>query len=388
VSGPGTSRVEADAAGDLGRLLEGRRICICVGSGGVGKTTTAAAIGLELAAGGRKVALITIDPARRLAGTLGLEELENEPRLVDRRRLAAGGVDCRGELWAMMLDPKQTFDELIARLAPDARAREEVLGNRIYRELSNAVAGSQEFTAIAKLYELDREGEYEAIVLDTPPSRNALDFIQAPANLTNFLEGRALGALVAPTNLASRIVGRGTGAIFGILRRLTGIDLLGEVGDFFGALSGMLEGFGERAAGVAGLLRDPRTAVVLVSSAEGRPIDESIAFARELDRAGMRLTGVVVNRMHLDGGDASDPERVEAALAERLGGRLAGRVAANLRDFQVLAERDRAGAQRLRRELGDPPIVYVPGLGGEVDEIAGLARVGSYLFGAAAGGRG
>jgi len=358
-----------------------------VGAGGVGKTTTAAAIGLELAAGGRKVAVITIDPARRLAGTLGLDELGNEPRLVGPAILAAGGVDCRGELWAMMLDPKQTFDELITRLAPDERTREEVLGNRIYRELSNAVAGSQEFTAIAKLYELDRDGDYDAIVVDTPPSRNALDFIQAPADLTHFLEGRAVAALVSPTRVGSRLLGRSTGLMFGVVRRLTGVDLLGEIGGFFGAVSGMLDGFGERAAGVAGLLRDPATAIVLVSSAERRPIDESIAFAREIDRAGMRLAGVVVNRMHLDPGDPSDPELVEAALAGRLGGRLAGRVAANLRNFQVLAGRDRAGAQRLARELDSPPIVCVPDLAGEVDEIAGLARVASYLFGAAPGER-
>ncbi|HWH10633.1 MAG TPA: ArsA-related P-loop ATPase [Solirubrobacteraceae bacterium] len=366
----------------LGELLEGRRICICVGAGGVGKTTTAAAIGLELARRGQKVALVTIDPARRLAGALGLDELGNEPRLVDRVRLSRGGVECEGELWAMMLDPKRTFDDLIGRLAPDERARDEVLGNRIYRELSSAVAGSQEFTAIAKLYELDREAEYDAIVLDTPPSRNALDFIQAPADLTQFFEGRALRALLAPTSLASRLVGRSTGLMFGVLGRLTGVDLLGEVGGFFRALSGMLDGFAARAQGVAELLRDPATGVILVSTAERRPIDESIAFARELDRAGMRLTGVVVNRMHLDPGEASDPEAVRADLVGRLGERLAGRVAENLRDFQVLAGRDRAGAERLERELGGPPMVYVPGVGDEVGEIAGLARVGSCLFGA------
>jgi anion-transporting ArsA/GET3 family ATPase len=372
----------------LGKLLEGRRICICVGAGGVGKTTTAAAIGLELACGGQKVAVVTIDPARRLAGALGLDQLDNEPRLVDPDRLGVGGVECRGELWAMMLDPKRTFDELIGRLAPDERAREEVLSNRIYRELSSAVAGSQEFTAIAKLYELDREGGYDAIVLDTPPSRNALDFIQAPAHLTQFFEGRALRALLAPTSLASRVVGRGTGLMFGVLRRLTGVDLLGEIGGFFQSLSGMLEGFGERAAGVAELLRDPATAVVLVSSAERQPIDEAIAFARELDRAGMRLTGVVVNRMHVDLDQRSDPDEVESALAGELGERLAGRVADNLRDFQALAGRDRLEAQRLERELGDPPIVYVPHLAGDVHDVASLGRVAGYLFGAVPGARG
>jgi anion-transporting ArsA/GET3 family ATPase len=374
--------------GGLGELLGGRRICICVGAGGVGKTTTAAAIGLELARRGQKVGLVTIDPARRLAGALGLDELGNEPRLVDPGRLSRGGVECTGELWAMMLDPKRTFDDLIGRLAPDERSRDEVLGNRIYRELSSAVAGSQEFTAIAKLYELDREADYDAIVLDTPPSRNALDFIQAPAHLTQFFEGRALRALLAPTSLASRLVGRSTGVMFGVLGRLTGVDLLGEVGGFFRALSGLLDGFAERADGVAGLLRDPGTGVILVSTAERRPVDESIAFARELDRAGMRLTGVVVNRMHLDPGDRTDAETVRGELAVRLGERLAGRVAENLRDFQVLAGRDRAEAERLERELGGPPIVLVPGVGGEIREIAGLAQVGSCLFGAVSGDRG
>jgi anion-transporting ArsA/GET3 family ATPase len=372
----------------LGGLLEGRRICICVGAGGVGKTTTAAAIGLELAAGGKKVAVVTIDPARRLAGALGLDELSNDPRRVDAGRLSAGGIECRGELWAMMLDPKRTFDELIGRLAPDQQSRDEVLSNRIYRELSGAVAGSQEFTAIAKLYELDRDGDYDAIVLDTPPSRNALDFIQAPARLTQFFEGRALRGLLAPTSLASRLVGRGTGLMFGVLRRLTGVDLLGEVGDFFQALSGMLDGFGERAAGVAGLLRDPGTAVILVSSAEHRPVDEAIAFGGELDRAGMRLTGVVVNRMHIDVARPSDAGAVGGGLTGRLGERLAGRVAANLRDFQALAARDRLETERLGRGLGDPPIVYVPDLAGDVHDVAGLGRVAGYLFGAVSGGSG
>jgi anion-transporting ArsA/GET3 family ATPase len=389
---PGSARRTDDAGSGgarpagVGELLDGRRICICVGAGGVGKTTTAAAIALELARGGRKVALVTIDPARRLGGALGLDELGNEPRLVDPQRFIEAGVACEGELWAMMLDPKRTFDELITRLAPDQRTREEVLSNRIYRELSTAVAGSQEFTAIAKLYEIDREGDYEAIVLDTPPSRNALDFIAAPTHLTQFFEGRALRAVLAPTTLASRLLGRSGGLMFGILGRVTGVDLLGEIGGFFRALSGMLEAFGERATVVGGLLRDPATAVILVSSPERQPVDEAIAFAGELDRAGMRLTGVVVNRMHVDEGPPPDPDAVAAALERRLGGRLAGRVVENLRDFEILAARDRRGAERLERELGGPPTVHVPHLAGDVHDLAGLARVGRCLFGAVPGG--
>ena len=202
--------------------MAGKRICICTGSGGVGKTTTAAAIAIGLAARGQRVAVVTIDPARRLASSLGLEQLGNEPRLVDPAHFARDGLELRGELWAMMLDAKRTFDELIELLAPDAATREEILANRIYQELSSAVAGSQEFTAVAKLYELDASGRFDAIVLDTPPSRNALDFLDAPQRLTGFLEGRALKILTAPTGAAAAIAARGSGVVFSALRHVTG----------------------------------------------------------------------------------------------------------------------------------------------------------------------
>ncbi|HMJ01961.1 MAG TPA: ArsA-related P-loop ATPase, partial [Conexibacter sp.] len=158
-------------------LLAGARVCVVGGSGGVGKTTTAAAIASGMAARGLKVAVVTIDPAQRLATALGLDELGNEPHRVEPERFADAGLPLGGELWAMTLDPKRTFDELIARLAPDEATREQILANRVYRELSDAIAGSQEFTAVAKLHELAQEGDWDLLVLDTPPSRNALDFL-------------------------------------------------------------------------------------------------------------------------------------------------------------------------------------------------------------------
>ncbi|HVR04578.1 MAG TPA: ArsA-related P-loop ATPase, partial [Solirubrobacteraceae bacterium] len=184
----------------LQQRLDGVGVVICAGPGGVGKTTAAAALALGLACRGRRVAVVTIDPARRLASALGMGELDNEPRRVEPELLAEHGVQLppRGELWAMMLDAKGTFDALIARLAPDAQARERVLSNRIYREVSSVVAGTQEFTAVAKLYELHREGRFEVIVLDTPPSRNALDFVDAPSRMAGFLEGRALRMFLVP----------------------------------------------------------------------------------------------------------------------------------------------------------------------------------------------
>ena len=361
----------------LGPVLAGRRICICVGAGGAGKTTVAAAVALRLAVDGGRVAVVTIDPARRLAGALGMAELGNEPRRVSARRLAGAGIEARGELWAMMLDPKRTFDELIGRLAPDERTREEILANGIYRELSSAVAGSQEFTAIAKLYDLDRDGGFDAIVLDTPPSRNALDFIDAPARLTQFLDGRTARALRAPTGLARRLVGRGTSTAFAVLRRLTGVDLLAEIRTFLATLGDLVDGFGERAAGVAVLLRDPATAVVLVSLPEAEPVDEAIAFAGELARAEMPVAAVIVNRMHAD---PIPPADLAERLSGRLGPRLAERVVAGVQDHEILAARDRRGLDRLEAALGPAAFVRVPELTGEVHDLRDLARVAAHLF--------
>jgi anion-transporting ArsA/GET3 family ATPase len=361
------------------RLSE-TRICICAGAGGVGKTTIAAAIAYQLAADGKRVAVVTIDPARRLGGALAISDLGNEPRRVDARRFAAAGLEMNGELWAMMLDPKRTFDELIGRLAADDRRRDEILTNRIYRELSTAVAGSQEFTAVAKLYDLHRSGAYDAIVLDTPPSRNALDFLSAPTRLIQFFDGRALPMLLrTPTGLATRVVGRGTSVVLSVLRRLTGVDLLGEVSGFLGALSGLLEGFNERAAGVAGLLRDPTTAFVIASSPEDEPVAEAIAFAAELRAAEMPLAAVIVNRVHLDRPDPADPAAVAAELRPLIGDRVARAVAANLADFQILARRDAANVERLRAALDIEPAL-VPHLAGDVHDLPGLAAVAGHLF--------
>jgi anion-transporting ArsA/GET3 family ATPase len=361
--------------------LAGKRVVICAGSGGVGKTTTSAALAMGLAAAGLRVAVVTIDPARRLATSLGLAELGNEPRLVDRQRFAGHGIVMGGELWAMQLDAKRTFDELVARLAPDAKAREDVLSNRIYQQLSGAVAGSQEFTAVAKLFELDRSGRFDVLVLDTPPSRNALDFLDAPDRLTGFLEGRALKVFLAPTGLAARVVSAGTGVVFSVLRRLTGVDLLDDLGVFFRALGGLLDGFRERAEGVKALLGDPATTFLIVSSPEREPVEEAIFFRGRLADHALPFGGLVVNRVRaLDG--AADADL--AALSASLGPRLASKVARAYAEERALAARDAAAIERLAAECGDPAPVVVPQLPGDVHDIDGLVAVHAHLFGPAA----
>jgi len=365
---------------NIADVIADKRIVICGGSGGVGKTTASAAIAMGAAARGRKVAVVTIDPARRLANSLGLEELGNEPALVDPQLFPAAGIEMEGELWAMMLDPKRTFDDLIDRLAPNEKSRDEVLANRIYQELSNAVAGSQEFTAMAKLYELDRSHDFDLIVLDTPPSRNALDFLDAPDRLTQFFEGRALQVFLRPTGLAARVMGRGTGMVFSVLKRVTGIDLLQDLAVFFRSLSGMIDGFKERAQAVNKLLADAGTVFLLVTSPEREPIDEAIFFWRKLKAARMPFGGVVVNRVHHDLLGDAEVEDVSAELAADLGDKLAARVADNFRDYHVLARRDAQNIERLGKQLRDDRLLLIPYLDQDVHDVEGLARLDRYLF--------
>src|SRR5690349_5752199 len=341
----------------LTSLLDGKRIVICAGSGGVGKTTTAAAVALGMAERGLRVAVVTIDPARRLANSLGLEELGNEPHQID--------VDVSGELWAMMLDSKRTLDELIERLAPDARTRDEVLANRIYQQLSSAVAGSQEFTAIAKLYELDQEGGFDLLVLDTPPSRNALDFLDAPGRLTRFFQGRTLRLFLRP----GRLLGRGAGLVFSVLQRVAGVDLLRDLSTFFRSLGGMVDGFTERASRVGALLEDPATTFLIVTAPRHDPVEEAIFFHRKLRDAGMPFGGLVVNRLHV----APDGD-----VPSELGGALGGRVAEAMDDLAALAEREAANVELLRSELGSVAVV-IPELDDDVHDIEGLERMREYL---------
>jgi anion-transporting ArsA/GET3 family ATPase len=362
-------------------ILAGRRVCICGGSGGVGKTTTSAALATGLAARGMKVAVLTIDPAKRLADSLGLEELGNEPRRVD-----PGLFEGTGELWAMMLDPKATFDELVRKHAPDEETRDRILENRIYRQISNALAGSQEYMAMEKLYEIHQEGRYDMLVLDTPPSRNALDFLEAPQRLTQFIEGRGMKVFMKPTGLGMKVMGRGTSMMFSVLRRLVGFDLLADLGEFFGAFSGMVDGFRERARRVNELLAHPETAFLIVCGPQGEPITEAVYFHRKLVEAKLPVGGVIVNKVHYThpgaGGtdDGLPAGEVTGELRRVLEPDLAERVAANFADYQSLAARDSRNIEHLARELGRKPVIRVPYLDEDVHDMEGLLKINRYLF--------
>jgi len=350
----------------IDRILEGRSICVCAGAGGVGKTSTAAAIALGAAGEGRKVAVLTIDPAKRLANSLGLEQLGNEPRRVP-------GVEGPGELWAMMLDPKRTFDELVDSYAADERARDAVLSNRIYKELSSAVSGSQEYMAMEKLYELHALGEYDLLVLDTPPTRNALDFLDAPERLHRFIDSRSLRFFLSGTRGGLSLVKRGTAMMFAALRKLTGIDMLRDLSDFFASFGSMSEGFRARAERVIELLGSDATTFLLVTSPRRDAIDDAIYFHARLRERRMPFGGAVVNRFHDVRGE--DPD-----LVPLLGGELAAKVEANFADYEALAARDQANLKRLTSELGADPLIVVPELDGDVHDLDGLRALANHLF--------
>jgi len=367
----------------LGEVLDEKEICICAGSGGVGKTTTSAAIAVGMASRGLKVCVLTIDPAKRLADSLGMEELGNEARQVDPALFERQGVEMKGELWAMMLDPKQTFDELIARQAPDEESRDRVLENRIYQQISNALAGSQEYMAMEKLFELHTEGEFDLLVLDTPPTRNALDFLDAPKRLTQFIEGRSLKVFMKPTGLAAKVAGRGASVALSVFKRIVGFDLIADLAEFFNAFSGMVDGFQARAKRVNKLLSDPGTCFLVVCGPQGEPIDEAVYFHRKLVEAKLPFGGVIVNKVHYPAeqlrGDAV--EDLPAALTEKLGDAdLAQRVAANFADYQALAERDARNIEHLASELRTQSVIRVPYLDEDVHDLAGLAEIDRYLF--------
>ena len=343
----------------MDHVLRDKRIVICAGPGGVGKTTTSAAIAAGLAARGQRVAVITIDPARRLADALGLDRLDDTPRRVEA---------AEGDLWALMLDSQRTFDALIDRVAPSEQARDEVLANPIYRQLSSAVAGTQEFTAIAKLHELDLSGEFDVLVLDTPPSRNALDFLDAPDRLTGFLQGRAIRMFLRP----GRLVGMGTGVVFSALRKATGVALLDDLSTFFRALGTMIPELAERGAHVKALLHSPGTAFLLVTSLEREPVAETIYFHERLREAGLPFAALVVNRVREPVAADAEPLDLQPALLAK--------VQASAAEAALLASRDAEGLERLRSALGDPVVVTVPQIPGDVHDADGLARLGTYLF--------
>ncbi len=374
--------------GGLLRSLEGKRVAVVVGSGGVGKTSISAAIAVSRAMEGGRALVCTIDPARRLATALGLGALGNTETAVPADAFARAGLAPRGQLFAMMLDVKRTWDDLVARHAPDAATRDRILGNRIYQQVSGALAGSQEYMAMEKLYELSTERDYDLVVLDTPPTAHALDFLEAPDRILDFVGNETARKLFAPAigagRLGARIVQAGTGLVAKTLARFTGSDVLHDVGEFLGQFQGMYDGFKDRAAAVRSLLTRPDVGFVVVASPSPLSVDEAIFFHDHLRAAGMPIAGAVANRVTPDLWPSAAPLPEAPALVDALaaagdgGGDLAVRLARTLAEHQAFARADARELERLRRGTSGPHVA-IPRLEGDVHDLASLAALARHL---------
>jgi anion-transporting ArsA/GET3 family ATPase len=360
----------ATADPSLAALVDRSRIVVCAGTGGVGKTTTAAAVALQAAERGRRAVVVTIDPARRLADALGCGKLVNEPRLIE----GVGTGD--GSLHALMLDTRETFDALVRRYSSDETQASRILSSRFYRNVAGSLSGTGDYMAMEKLHDLHESGRFDLIVVDTPPTRNALSFLDAPRLISRLLENRLYRVLVTPTRGVARTASSAVHLVVRQLTRIVGADVVDDAIAFFRAFDGMEYGFEQRANDVLALLRSDAAAFVLVASPRADTVDEARHFASRLTDSGIDVRAVVVNRATPTFGDPSlPPDDSPAAEA--------------LRDFRALAAREHRQIDVLRTIAPDAPVTIVPLLDEDVRDLAGLRVIGSHLAGWVGGtGRG
>ena len=380
--GPLVARTNA-AALDVDALLDDPEtgIIVCCGSGGVGKTTTSAALALRAAERGRKVVVLTIDPARRLAQAMGIEELDNTPRPV-------AGVGDAGSLDAMMLDMKRTFDEVVEAQATPEKAK-LILENPFYIALSSSFAGTQEYMAMEKLGQLQRDaraaGTYDLIVVDTPPSRSALDFLDAPERLSSFLDGRFVRLLLAPARGPARIMTAGLGLVTGALSKILGGQFISDLQTFVTALDTVFGGFRARAEQTYALLQAPGTAFLVVAAPEADALREAAYFVERLNEDRMPLAGLVVNRASPagQGSLSADEAMAAAARLQREAPSPTAPLTAGLLRLHADRERmvEREAVQRQRFAAAHPSVAtaVVTALAGDVHDLDGLRAVGEML---------
>ena len=353
------------------------RIIVCTGAGGVGKTTTAAALALRAAERGRSVCVLTIDPARRLAQAMGIAELDNTPRAVT-------GVRGNGSLEALMLDMKRTFDEVVIAHA-DAERAQQILANPFFQALSSSFAGTQEYMAMEKLGQLraqaDADGTWDLIVVDTPPSRSALDFLDAPARLGSFLDGRFIRILTAPARGAGNALGRiaalGFSVFSGVLTTILGSSLLSDLGTFVAAIDTTFGGFRERADATYTLLKDPGTRVLVVAAPERDALREAAYFVERLREDDMPLGGLVLNRVAAVSPGLSAEQAL--AAAERTDDALTAALLRLHAENIALAGRQERLAQRFTGAHPGVAVVPVPALATDVHDLEGLREIGDLL---------
>jgi anion-transporting ArsA/GET3 family ATPase len=371
----------------LSDLISSRRVIITVGSGGVGKTTTAAAVALAAARAGRRVLCLTIDPAKRLATSLGLGTMSHEAQLIDPAviGLAPGS---KGSLTAMMLDVRRTFDELVQRYAESKEARDRILNNAIYQQIAGSLAGTPEYMAMEKIYSLKDDARYDLIVLDTPPTSNAIDFLEAPDRMVAAMDSPTIQAFVSAFekggSLSLKLLSKAMAQVLSGLSKFTGAGFLESVASFLTDIQGLFGGFRERALKVREELKAPAVAFVIVSSPEPMAVTEAMFFGEKLVEGGMRVEALVFNRVRkIETVDISSPARIANVLAEagvEPHNELAAGVLKAYQDASIWARRDANEIARARREMASVPrVVEVPAFDEDVYDVAALSRVADIL---------
>ena len=365
-------------AGGLTDLVSSRSVLVCCGPGGVGKTTVAGVLALEAASLGRRAVVLTVDPAKRLADALGLQHLPNWPHRVSG--------PWPGELWALMLDTRGTFDALVTKYARTPAQAQAILANRFYKNMAEGLSGIQEYMAIEKLFELNDEGRFDLIVVDTPPTRNALDFLDAPRRLTSFIDNRFYKILMTPARTGLKAVNIATAAVLRAISKVVGSEVVSDAVTFFQAFEGMEEGFRDRAHRMRGLLSDSGTAFVLVASPRRDAVREVGFFADKLRQSGIPVKGLVVNRTHPRFGTGlaeADRER-----ARTLAGTPLGPLYENLADFSQMATAEEDHIASLVQKVKAQSVAVVPELSSDVHDLDGMAALARYLFPPTSGGVG
>jgi anion-transporting ArsA/GET3 family ATPase len=367
-------------------LVAHKQIIVCAGAGGVGKTTTAASIALRAAAEGKRTAVLTIDPARRLASSLGLEELSNDPRRVEDVKFEEADIEAKGELWALMLDTKTTFDHVVTQYAPTPEQAQRIIANRFYRNISGTLSGTQEYMAMEKLYELHSEGAYDLIVIDTPPTRNALDFLDAPKRMTDFFESRVLRWFLLPYMKAGggimRMANMAATTFLKIVKRIVGSEVLEDTAEFFGNLEGMYDGFKQRAREVAALLQSDATSFVVVTSPAEASVKEATFFAARLNESRLPFGALVVNRVHPRFGDGIDvkPRQLNRLEKGDEYAQLLVKLLDNEASFRRVVDLEEANLEELSRKVPRHRWVRVPYLEQEAVDFPGLVGIADQLF--------
>lgn len=378
----------------LAEVVKNHRVVVCLGSGGVGKTTTSAAIALRAAMEGRRVLCLTIDPAKRLANSLGLSEITHGEQQIDPALFAQHGLTAKGSLSAMMLDMKQTFDELVTRHASSEAHKQRILGNRLYQYVSTSLAGTQEYMAMEKLHAVRRDERFDFIVLDTPPTTNALDFLEAPHKLVGAIDSPVMRWFVDQLegNKGLSFLGRGAAYVLRGLAKFTGAEFLDLVGQFVTDLNELFGGFRQRAQAVYEDLRSDDVAFLIVTSPAPIAVGEAVFFSKKLGEYRIKARGIVVNRVHRSGPtpalEALEQESAQHAAILPEGGlsrALLERMHAAGADAEALARRDQEGVRRLRAHVGaEMSYTEVPALRRDVHDLGALSEVGDCLLGARA----